>query len=51
LIPGDTNPNAGGSPDTIYFTAGGAHGLFGSLTPNTTPLPGTVMGSEGHQNS
>ena len=49
LIPGDTNPNAGGSPDTIYFTAGGAHGLFGSLTPNARPLPGTVMGSEGHQ--
>ncbi len=47
LIPGDTNPKAGGSPDTIYFTAGGAHGLFGSLTPNATPLPGTMLGSDG----
>jgi uncharacterized protein (TIGR03118 family) len=47
LIPGETTAtgvaNNGGSPNTIYFTAGGAHGLFGSLTPNGT-LPVGVAG-------
>jgi uncharacterized protein (TIGR03118 family) len=42
LIAGETTPagvtNNGGSANTIYFTAGGAQGVFGSLTPNTTPL-------------
>jgi uncharacterized protein (TIGR03118 family) len=52
LIPGETAPagvtNNGGSPDTIYFTAGGAQALFGSLTPNTTPLQVGMMGPGGH---
>jgi uncharacterized protein (TIGR03118 family) len=42
LIAGETTPtgvtNNGGSANTIYFTAGGAQGLFGSLTPNATQL-------------
>ena len=52
LIPGESTPagtpNNGGSPDTIYFTAGGAQGLFGSLTPNATPLQVGMMGPGGH---
>ena len=52
LIPGETTPtgtpNNGGSPDTIYFTAGGTQGLFGSLTPNATPLQVGMMGPGGH---
>jgi uncharacterized protein (TIGR03118 family) len=51
LIPGETTAagvaNNGGSPNTIYFTAGGAHGLFGSLTPNGT-LPIGMGESGGH---
>jgi uncharacterized protein (TIGR03118 family) len=38
LVPG--NDGAGGSSSKIYFTAGPddeTHGLFGSLTPNSTP--------------
>jgi uncharacterized protein (TIGR03118 family) len=56
LIPGNntvgTSPaGAGGNSDTIYFTAGsdnGAHGLFGSLTANSTPLQVSMMGQGEH---
>jgi uncharacterized protein (TIGR03118 family) len=44
LIPG--NGGAGGAVGSIYFTAGpqdGAHGLFGSLTPNPAPLSQIAM--------
>jgi len=52
LIPGETTAagvtNNGGSADTIYFIAGGAQGLFGSLTANPTPLQVGMMGPGGH---
>jgi uncharacterized protein (TIGR03118 family) len=47
LIPG--NGGQGGDPNTIYFTSGvqeEMHGLFGSLTPNTTPSMVLAGGSD-----
>ena len=46
LVPG--NGGSAGSPDSIYFTSGVAnesHGLFGSLSPNTTPSMAAMMGA------
>lgn len=47
LIPG--NGGSAGDPNTIYFTAGlqgEMHGLFGSLTPNSTPSMMVAGGSD-----
>jgi hypothetical protein len=47
LIPG--NGGQAGDPNAIYFTAGlqdEMHGLFGSLTPNSTPSMMMAAGSD-----